>query len=140
MSATRSRRPCGNWSPGTAPPATSPGPMLRRWPSGDGGRMDLIAFGRVYLEIVFGQVASLPGPGEEIFADEFAISCGGAVTVASAARRSGIEAGLSALLSDDLGSRVVAGHCRRAGVDLSPSRHVAGRTAGITVVLNFSGD
>jgi sugar/nucleoside kinase (ribokinase family) len=102
--------------------------------------MDLIAFGRVYLEIVFGQVASLPGPGEEIFADEFAISCGGAVTAASAASYYGAQASLSTLLSDDLGSRVVAEHCRRAGVDLSPSRHVAGRTAGITVVLNFSGD
>jgi sugar/nucleoside kinase (ribokinase family) len=102
--------------------------------------MDLMAFGRVFLEIVFGQVPSLPGPGEEIFADEFAISCGGAVTVASAASRSGVQAGLSTLLSDDLGSRVVAEHCRRAGVDLSPSRHVAGHTAGITVVLNFSGD
>jgi sugar/nucleoside kinase (ribokinase family) len=102
--------------------------------------MDLIAFGRVFLEIVFGQVPSMPGPGEEIFADEFAISCGGAVTVASAASRSGIQAGLSALLGDDLGSRVVAEHCRRAGVDLSPSRQVAGRVAGITVVLNFAGD
>jgi sugar/nucleoside kinase (ribokinase family) len=102
--------------------------------------MDLIAFGRVYLEIVFGQVASLPGPGEEIFADEFAISCGGAVTAATAASRSGAQAGLATLLSDDLGSRVVAEHCQHAGVDLSPSRHVAGHTAGITVVLNFAGD
>jgi sugar/nucleoside kinase (ribokinase family) len=102
--------------------------------------MDVIAFGRVFLEIVFGQVASLPGPGEEIFADEFAISCGGAVTVASAASHHGAQAGLSTLLSDDLGSRVVAEHCARVGVDLSPSRYVAERTAGITVVLNFSGD
>jgi len=102
--------------------------------------MDVIAFGRVFLEIVFGQVASLPGPGEEIFADEFAISCGGAVTVASAASHYGAQAGLSTLLSEDLGSRVVAEHCRRAGVDLSPSRYAAERTAGITVVLNFSGD
>jgi sugar/nucleoside kinase (ribokinase family) len=109
-------------------------------PVTEAAAMDLIAFGRVFLEIVFGQVPSMPGPGEEIFADEFAISCGGAVTVASAARRSGIEAGLSALLGDDLGSRVVAEHCRRAGVDLSPSRHVTGRVAGITVVLNFAGD
>jgi sugar/nucleoside kinase (ribokinase family) len=102
--------------------------------------MDLIAFGRIFLEIVFGQVTSLPGPGEEIFADEFAISCGGAVTVASAASRSGARAGLSTLLGGDLGSRVVTEHCRRVGVDLSPSRHLAGRVAGITVVLNFAGD
>jgi sugar/nucleoside kinase (ribokinase family) len=102
--------------------------------------MDLVAFGRVFLEIVFGQVPSLPGPGEEIFADEFAISCGGAVTVASAASRLGIRAGLSTLLSDDLGSRVVQEYCRRAGVDLSTSRYVTGRAAGITMVLNFAGD
>jgi sugar/nucleoside kinase (ribokinase family) len=102
--------------------------------------MDLIAFGRVFLEMVFGQVPSLPGPGEEIFADEFAISCGGAVTVASAASLAGVQAGLSTLLSEDLGSRVVTEHCRRVGVDLSPSRHVTDRTAGITVVLNFAGD
>jgi sugar/nucleoside kinase (ribokinase family) len=102
--------------------------------------MDVIAFGRIFLEIVFGHVTSLPGPGEEIFADEFAISCGGAVTVASAASRSGARAGLSTLLSDDLGSRVVTEHCRRVGVDLSSSRRTAGRVAGITVVLNFAGD
>ena len=103
--------------------------------------MDLIAFGTVFLEIVFGQVQALPGPGEEIYADEFAISCGGgAVTVASAARGFGVRAGLSSVLGDDLGSRVVEEHCRRLGVDLSPSRYVAGRVAGITVVLNFEGD
>ncbi len=102
--------------------------------------MDLIAFGTVFLEIVFGQVPTLPGPGEEIFADEFAISCGGAVIVASAASRYGVRAGLATLLGDDLGSRVVEEHCRRVGVDLSPSRRLAGRAAGITVVLNFDED
>jgi sugar/nucleoside kinase (ribokinase family) len=103
--------------------------------------MDLIAFGTVFLEIVFGQVPALPGPGEEIYADEFAVSCGGgAVTVASAASRYGVQASLSALLGDDLGSRIVEEHCRHRGVDLSPSRYVPGRVAGITVVLNFDAD
>lgn len=102
--------------------------------------MDLIVFGTVFLEIVFGQVPALPGPGEEIFADEFAISCGGAVIVASAASRHGVRAGLATLLGDDLGSRVVEEHCRRVGVDTSPSRHLAGRAAGITVVVNFDED
>ena len=32
--------------------------------------MDVIAFGTMFLEIVFGDVPSLPAPGEEIFADE----------------------------------------------------------------------
>jgi sugar/nucleoside kinase (ribokinase family) len=104
-------------------------------------RLDLVAFGTVFLEIVFGHVPALPEPGEEIFADEFAVSCGGgAITVATAATALGMRSGLSALLGDDLGSRVVEEHCHRAGVDLSPSVYLGGRVAGITVVLNFAGD
>jgi sugar/nucleoside kinase (ribokinase family) len=102
--------------------------------------MDLIAFGTMFLEIVFGDVPALPAPGEEIFADEFAISCGGAVTVASAASRMDASAGLSTLLGEDLGSRVVEEYCHRAGVDLSASQHVTGPAAGITVVVNYAGD
>jgi sugar/nucleoside kinase (ribokinase family) len=102
--------------------------------------MDLIAFGTMFLEIVFGDVPSLPAPGEEIFADEFAISCGGAVTAASAASRMGVGVGLSTLLGEDLGSRVVEEYCHRAGVDLSPSQRVSGPAAGITVVVNYAGD
>jgi sugar/nucleoside kinase (ribokinase family) len=102
--------------------------------------VDLIAFGTMYLEIIFGGVPSLPAPGEEIFADEFAISCGGAVTAASAASALGVSAGLSTLLGDDLGSRVVEEHCRRAGVDVSASHRVTGPAAGITVVMNYAGD
>lgn len=102
--------------------------------------MDVISFGSVFLELVFGHVQELPRPGEEIFTDEFAISCGGAVTSASAAARSGALAGLCTQLGDDLGSRVVAEHCAREGVDLSASARVHRRAAGITVVLNFDGD
>ena len=102
--------------------------------------MDVISFGSVFLEFVFWPVRQLPRPGEEIFTDEFAISCGGAVTSASAAAQAGARAGLCTLLGDDLGSRVVAEHCAREGVDLSPSAWAHRRTAGISVVLNFDGD
>jgi sugar/nucleoside kinase (ribokinase family) len=101
----------------------------------------MISFGSVFLELVFGHVRQLPRPGEEIFTDEFAISCGGgAVTSASAAARSGVQAGLCTVLGDDLGSRVVAEFCAAHGVDVSTSARVQRRSAGITVVLNFDGD
>ena len=103
--------------------------------------MDVIAFGTVFLEVVFGEVPALPGPGEEIYTDQFAFSCGGgAVTVATAASQLGVHAGMSALLGDDLGSRVVERHCRRAGVDLSPSRYVSGPVTGVSVAVNFGGN
>jgi sugar/nucleoside kinase (ribokinase family) len=100
----------------------------------------MISFGRVFLELVFGHVPELPGPGEEVYTDEFAVSCGGAVSSASAAASAGARAGLCTVLGDDLGSRVVIEHCARVGVDLSPSDRVRHPTAGITVVLNFDDD
>jgi sugar/nucleoside kinase (ribokinase family) len=102
--------------------------------------LDMISFGSVFLELVFGHVPGLPRPGEEVFTEEFAVSCGGAVSSASAAASAGARAGLCTILGDDLGSRVVMEHCARVGVDLSPSLRVRYRSAGITVVLNFEGD
>lgn len=102
--------------------------------------MDMISFGRVFLELVLGRVQQLPRPGEEIFTDEFAISCGGAVTSASAAATSGARAGLCTLLGDDLGSRVAAEYCAAEGIDLSTSAWLHRPASGITVVLNLEGD
>jgi sugar/nucleoside kinase (ribokinase family) len=102
--------------------------------------MDVISFGSVFLELVFGHVPALPLPGQEIFADEFAISVGGAVTSATAAARSGASAGVCTQLGDDLGGRVVSEHCDREGIDLSPSARVPRRATGITMVLNYDGD
>jgi len=103
--------------------------------------MDVIAFGSVFLELVFGHVPALPGPGQEIYTDEFAFSIGGgAVTVATAASRLGVRAGMSALLGDDLGSRVAEQHCRRAGVDMTACRYVTGPVTGVSVAVNFDDD
>jgi sugar/nucleoside kinase (ribokinase family) len=102
--------------------------------------LDMISFGSIFLELVFGHVPEMPGPGEEVFTEEFAFSCGGAINSASAAASAGARAGLCTVLGDDLGSRVVIEHCARVGVDLSPSVRVRRRSAGVTVVLNFDGD
>jgi sugar/nucleoside kinase (ribokinase family) len=100
----------------------------------------MISFGLVFLELVFGPLHRLPGPGEEVFTDEFAISCGGAVTSATAASAAGVSAGVCTVLGDDVGSQVVTEHCAALGIDLSLSLRVTRPAAGITVVLNFDGD
>src|ERR1700678_43110 len=103
--------------------------------------LDVVAFGTTFLEFVFGKVPGLPGPGEEIFSDQFGISCGGgALCVASAASEVGARAGLATVLGDDVGTRVAERYCAKAGVDLSVSRRVTVPTSGVTVVLNFGGD
>ncbi len=102
--------------------------------------MDMISFGTVFLELVFGPLERLPGPGEEVFTNEFAISCGGAVTSASAASAAGASAGLATVLGDDVGSQLVTEHCAMTHIDLTPSLRVERPAAGISVVLNFDGD
>jgi sugar/nucleoside kinase (ribokinase family) len=103
--------------------------------------MDVLSFGAVFLEFVFGAVPALPGPGEEVYAGLFAISCGGgAVSVATAARAVGATAGLATALGDDFGSAVIEAHCTRAGVDTSACRRVTGEMSGVTVVMNDADD
>ena len=104
------------------------------------GGLDVIAFGSIYLEVVFGALPALPGPGEELFTEQFAFSCGGAISIASAASAVGARAGLATRLGGDLGARLAEEHCARVGVDTSVSRRVAGPTSGVTVVLNFDED
>lgn len=102
--------------------------------------MDMISFGMLFLELVFGQLDRLPGPGEEVFTDEFAISCGGAITSATAAAAGGARAGVCTVLGEDLGSQLANEHCASRGIDISSSARVDQPAAGITVVLNFAGD
>ncbi len=102
--------------------------------------MDLIAFGPAFVELVFGAVPALPGPGEEVYSDELVVSCGGAVSVASAARGVGAVAGVATVLGGDFAARVVEHHCAAVGVDTSPSHRVAAGATGLTVVLNTGGD
>jgi sugar/nucleoside kinase (ribokinase family) len=103
-------------------------------------RLGTVSFGSVFLEVVFGHTSRLPQPGEEIFIDPFAFSCGGAVTSAVAASRAGANAAMASVLGDDIGSRLAERLCSAEGVDLSPSVRLDGPVAGITVVLNFAGD
>lgn len=101
---------------------------------------EVVSFGSVFLEIVFGHTPRLPEPGEEIFIDAFAFSCGGAVTSAVAASQAGASSAIASVLGNDLGSRLVERLCLQERVDLSHSKRVGGQVAGITVVLNYDGD
>jgi len=94
----------------------------------------------VFLELAFGTVPALPAPGEEIFTGQFGFSCGGAVSVASAASAVGAKTGLATVLGEDYGARLVQAHCTRAGVDTSISRRIAGDATGVTVAVNYDGD
>src|SRR5260370_13021732 len=81
----------------------------------------MISFGTVFLELVFGQLHRLPAPGEEVFTDEFAISCGGAGNTATAAAAHRVRAGLCTPLRDKRGSRGSDQDVAAAGIDPVPA-------------------
>src|SRR5258707_7318981 len=99
--------------------------------------MEMISFGTVFLELVFGQLHRLPAPGEEVFTDEFAISCGGAVTSATAAATAGVRAGLCTRLRGELRSPGVNQHCGPARGHPLPSSQPAGGGPPVTRVLQL---
>jgi len=101
---------------------------------------EVVSFGSVFLEVVFGHTDQLPKPGEEIFIDDFAFSCGGAVTSAVAASKVGAAAAIAGLLGDDLGSRLAERLCLAEGVSTELCLRAKGQVAGTTVVINYQGD
>lgn len=105
-----------------------------------GRTWDFVSFGSVFLEVVFGHTDKLPRPGEEVFIEEFAFSCGGAVTSAVAASRGGAAAAVASILGDDLGSALAERLCLAEGVGTDDCLHVKGPVAGVTVVVNYQGD
>src|SRR5258707_11323012 len=90
--------------------------------------MEMISFGTVFLELVFGQLHRLPAPGEEVFTDEFAISCGGAGTSATAAATARGRAGFCTPHWGDPGSHVMTRHPAPARGRPSPTRQLCGGT------------
>jgi sugar/nucleoside kinase (ribokinase family) len=109
-------------------------------PSRRRGALDFVSFGSAFLEVVFGHTDQLPRPGEEIFVDEFAFSCGGVVTSAVAASRAGASAAIATVLGDDLGSRLAERLCAAEGVQTDLCLRAKAPAAGITVVINYEGD
>jgi sugar/nucleoside kinase (ribokinase family) len=64
------------------------------------GALDLVVAGRVFYDLVMSGVRP-PAPGGEVFADQLAVSAGGAATRAVAAARLGLSTALVAVLGRD---------------------------------------
>jgi len=102
--------------------------------------VQVAVFGSLFLEMVFGDIDRLPEPGEEIYSGQFAVSCGGTVTVAGAAAQVGASSGIVSVVGEDLGSRVALSYCGREGISVEHCRRLPGRATGVTVALNYDGD
>jgi sugar/nucleoside kinase (ribokinase family) len=96
--------------------------------------------GRVYLDILFGNVERLPEPGEELHYDEFAIQPGGAYNTAAGLARLGLSTALAADLGSDRFSDYLFDEIARAGVRTDFVRRVPRPILAVTVSLSGRSD
>ncbi|WP_328293293.1 PfkB family carbohydrate kinase [Kineococcus sp. NBC_00420] len=114
----------------TAVPA-SPGPSVEA---------DVVFGGTVFCDLVLSGTA-LPGPGEEVFADGFALVAGGTANRAVATARLGMRTGILAVLGTDvLGQRVHDLLAREPGLDLRWLQRTSGLQTPVTVAVTDEHD
>jgi sugar/nucleoside kinase (ribokinase family) len=111
----------------------------RRSPVG-GANFDVLVTGRLFYEIVFGNVPKLPDKGEEIYASDFVTCPGGAANRAVACARLGLSTGLSTDFGDDLEGDSCRSFLLAEGIDLTTSRRHQNWRTPVTVSVALDGD
>lgn len=79
----------------------------------------LIVVGPVFFDLIFGNLSSLPKPGQEISTSEFDFSIGGMGIVAVTARKLGLDVSLVSCIGDDLFGKYICDYLVKNGVDTS---------------------
>jgi sugar/nucleoside kinase (ribokinase family) len=98
----------------------------------------IILGGRIYCDIIFSGLPSLPRLGSEIFAENLAVNIGGPANTAIALRRLGLLPHLLADLGTDFFSDYIRVMLEREGLDGSLIQNRDFRTAAVTVALPWS--
>ncbi|MEZ0165846.1 carbohydrate kinase family protein [Kineococcus sp. LSe6-4] len=123
-------------------PPSVPAPTGPAAPTGaeTGVETDVVFGGTVFCDLVMSGTP-LPGPGEEVFADGFALVPGGTANRAVATARLGMRTGISAVLGDDvLGEHVRTVLDREPGLDLRWLQRAPGRQTPVTVAVTNEHD
>jgi hypothetical protein len=100
----------------------------------------LLLGGRVYCDLVFTGLPSLPRLGEELFAKEMKVLVGGPANTAIALRRLGLHPRLLADLGTDFFSEYVAAMLAREDLDQSLIQRRNFPAAAVTVAMPLDGE
>ncbi|MBZ0271158.1 carbohydrate kinase family protein [bacterium] len=96
--------------------------------------------GRVYLDLIFLNLARLPHPGEEHFARSFSIVAGGTFNVARALSRLGQRAHLAATLGNDPASELLDILWKREGLPQTLVTRIDAPASAVTASYSLDGD
>lgn len=99
----------------------------------------IVVFGSLNVDFVT-RVARLPGEGETVAGDDYAVLPGGkGANQALAARRAGAEVALVGAVGDDAFAALALAELSKAGVDVSRVRKVASPTGAAFVAVDAAG-
>lgn len=101
---------------------------------------DVIVFGTPCCDIIYSDLPGLPRRGQEVLAGGLTITAGGSFTVAAAAARLGLHAGLPCVLGTDLISQYLLQAAQAERVDPGLIFHVDGPYEQLSTVLNFGSE
>lgn len=110
--------------------------------SGKANGMDVLVLntGRVYLDIIFGDVDRIPEAGEEIHYEKFSIQAGGAFSTAAGLAKLGLTTALVADLGDDHFSEFLFQEIKKVGIRQEYIRRVPGPVLAVSVSISNSRD
>lgn len=101
----------------------------------------VLSIGRIYCDLIFTGLRSLPEPGREVFADDIKIAAGGGAFIAAAhLAHAGREVALVARLGTDALSLGIEPELGAGGVDLGFLEHSPGAGPQVTVASVIGND
>jgi sugar/nucleoside kinase (ribokinase family) len=101
---------------------------------------DLLVVGRPSYDIIFTGLGGWPEPGRELYASGVALRAGGAINLAAAAHRLGLEVGFVGLLGNDPASDFLMQEIESEGLPTELLRRVDAPLPAVSVAFNLNGD
>lgn len=103
-------------------------------------RLELLAVGQLFLDVLYGPLAQAPAPGEEVFSAEVALVPGGIANFALTASALGLRTGISAPIGDGPASALATAVLDREDVDGSHLQPRAAWDLQVTSAFAYDGE
>lgn len=130
-----SAAPAGAAPAGAVPSSTAPASATVTPP-----RVDLLAVGQLFLDVLYGVLPAAPTPGQEIFTDHAQLSPGGIANFSAAASALGARTAIAARIGDGPVSRITRTLLEDSGIDTTRLQTVPGWDLQVTSALPYAGD
>jgi len=101
---------------------------------------DVIVCGNISVDIIFSDFKKFPGPGEEIYCDQFEFTCGGLYNTAVTLSRLGLKVAIVGVVGNDILSRFVLENLEKEGVFVEFLKVFDYPMQSLSVAFNYEND